>query len=133
MRRGAQDPNSFQNDEDYFDQPGFKSLLQLAQSSRVIVKLSGFYRASAESSNNYQDLAPLVRQLASQVRDQLLWGSDWPHTGEGGSRDHATALTQIEPFRDIDNEGILENLKGWIGDEDTWHKIMVDNPARLFE
>ena len=114
-------------------QPGFRSLLRLAKSSRVSIKVSGLYRASTLSETGYNDLAPIIRTLAEQVPDRLVWASDWPHTGEGKDRTAENALTMVEPFRVIDNLCILKNLREWIGSDENWHKMMVSNPETLYE
>ncbi|KAI0387233.1 hypothetical protein F5Y04DRAFT_98 [Hypomontagnella monticulosa] len=120
------------DDETALEQPGFKSLLKLAEQSRVYIKLSGFYRASALEETGYDDLAPIVRALVGRVSDRLLWASDWPHTGEGKTRKPENVLNAIEPFRTVDNLLILKNLRQWVGD-DSWHKLMVSNPRALYE
>lgn len=113
-------------------QPGFESLIQLAKASRVLIKISGFYRSSDETSTAFADMEPLVSKLARQVPDSLIWGSDWPHTGEGKNRLKGN-LSTIEPFRRIDNIAILRNLREWIEDEERWMKLMVHNSKLAFE
>jgi predicted TIM-barrel fold metal-dependent hydrolase len=112
-------------------QRGYGSLLQLVRRGKVIVKISGLYRASDSGDSGYADLAPIVSDLASEVPDQLVWASDWPHTGEGANR-AAAGIERIEPFRVIDNTGILCNLRSWVGNEESWIKMLVVNPARIY-
>ncbi|RAK79446.1 amidohydrolase 2 [Aspergillus fijiensis CBS 313.89] len=112
-------------------QPGLGSLLSLARQARVIIKISGLYRMSSETSSNYGDLQSIVKMLASEVPDQLIWGSDWPHTGEGHDRVGKTVDVK-EPFREIDNQGVLRNLSAWMG-PGAWQKMMVENPRRVYQ
>jgi predicted TIM-barrel fold metal-dependent hydrolase len=112
-------------------QRGYGSLLQLARRGKVIVKISGLYRASNSGESGYADLAPIVKDLASEVPDQLIWASDWPHTGEGANR-AAAGIESIEPFRAIDNPGILYNLRSWVGNEESWIKMLVVNPDHIY-
>jgi predicted TIM-barrel fold metal-dependent hydrolase len=42
------------------------------------IKLSGWYRL--QSKQPYADLIPVVRRVAQEFGDRLVWGSDWPHT-----------------------------------------------------
>lgn len=113
-------------------QPGFESLIQLARRSRVLIKISALYRSSNETTTAFADMEPLVRKLAQEVPDSLMWGSDWPHTGEGKDR-LKNDLSTIEPFRKIDNALILRNIRKWIEDEKTWMKLMVYNSKLAFE
>ncbi|KAI1762438.1 hypothetical protein GGR53DRAFT_418961 [Hypoxylon sp. FL1150] len=114
------------------EQPGFSSLLKLAEKSRVYIKLSGLYRASSSEETGYEDLAPIVRALAKRVPDRLVWASDWPHTGQGKDRKPENALNTTEPFRKIDNLLILKNLKQWVDGNGVWHKLMVPNPRAIY-
>lgn len=112
-------------------QPGFQSLVSLAQDSKVIIKISGLYRASKKGDTGYDDLESIIRALSNKVPHRLVWASDWPHTGEGSNRG-ARELDKIEGFRPVDNETILKNLREWIGDEGTWVNMMVHTPSNVY-
>jgi len=60
--------------------PGFDYLLTLGCTRQVWVKLSAAYRNGPGSRGNAiaQEALPLLRERFGL--DQLLWGSDWPHT-----------------------------------------------------
>ena len=60
--------------------------------------------------------------------DRIVWGSDWPHT-DNGKRDPAV----IEPFQPIDDGASLNRLAKWTGNATELQKILVDNPARLYQ
>lgn len=61
------------------DQPGFRTLLRLAETGRVYVKLSG-YAKFARTSYPFEDCWPYVRALAEAFTPQrCLWASDWPY------------------------------------------------------
>lgn len=111
-------------------QPGFESLLLLAKQSRVCVKISGLYRMSNETSSTYQDLQPIIQAFAQEIPGQIIWGSDWPHTGDGHAR-AKNSLAVKEPFRKIDNIAILEKLHNWMG-SDVYGKMLEKNPERLY-
>ncbi|CAI7665013.1 unnamed protein product [Penicillium viridicatum] len=112
-------------------QPGFKSLLSLAKQSRVVVKISGLYRMSSYVTATYSDLQPILETFAQETPEQLIWGSDWPHTGEGSNR-MERRLEVKEPFRIVDNPAILAQLYNWMG-SDVYRKMLVDNPRRLYQ
>ena len=67
-------------------QPGFNSLLSLASQSRVLVKVSGLYRVSSLNPSLFSDTKPVIQALAHHIPNQLIWGNDWPHTGDGSNR-----------------------------------------------
>jgi len=60
--------------------------------------------------------------------DRIVWGIDWPHPG-GDRRDP----TAIEPFRPEDDGKALNRLAEWIRNRTELQKILVDNPARLYQ
>lgn len=110
-------------------QPGYTSLIHLAKAGHVYIKVSGLYRVSNKAPG-FEDLQVIVHDLARQVPDQLLYASDWPHTGEAKdriSRPHDAP----ERFREIDDRLVISNLRAWVG-ESTWQKMCIDNPVRLF-
>ncbi|KAJ5380608.1 amidohydrolase 2 [Penicillium cataractarum] len=111
-------------------QPGFKSLLSLARNSQVIVKISGLYRMSTDISSNFEDLQPIIQKFAQEIPDQIIWGSDWPHTGDGHDRVNGS-LEVKEPFRVLDNLAILEKLHGWMG-SNVYDRMLVKNPGRIY-
>lgn len=117
---------------DPIKQPGFRSLVELAKRSKVIVKISGLYRLSNIKETAYHDLEPIIRTLADTVPDRLIYASDWPHTGDGADR-KVRKPGQIEQFRVIDNQRIVENLSQWVGSEDRWKQMMVITPAAVFK
>lgn len=112
-------------------QPGFNSLLSLADQSRVLVKVSGLYRVSGLSTSHFSDTKPAIQAFAHHIPNQLIWGSDWPHTGDGSNRVDRH-LNVKEPFRLIDSHAILQSIRDWVGDE-VWRMMLKDNPARVFQ
>lgn len=112
-------------------QPGFNSLMRLAKSGKVFIKTSAGYRSSKLIEGGYDDLEELIKTFAREIPDQLLWGSDWPHTGSSKDRP-SRGIEVIEPLRKVDNEAVLRNLRRWMGKE-AWIKMMVENPRRMFK
>lgn len=98
-------------------QPGFEFMRQRLAEGRIWVKLSGAYRASAEGPG-YAEVRAFHRALFAANAEQCLWGLDWPHA----------ALEAPMP-----NDGTLLDLfNDWTDDRTVRHRILVDNPARLF-
>jgi predicted TIM-barrel fold metal-dependent hydrolase len=107
-------------------QPGFDALLALLRSGKVYVKISAPYRISLEP--HYPDAAPLARAMIDANPERIVWGTDWPHPG-AAKRDPAV----IEPFRPEDDGEALNRLAGWTRNRAELQKILVDNPARLYQ
>ncbi len=111
-------------------QPGFAALLALLRGGRTWVKLSGADRI-AGSDETFAAAAPFARALIAARPDRLVWGSDWPHTGR---RDGSTPdVARILPNRALDEGKLLGLLAAWGADEAARRRILVDNPARLYE
>jgi predicted TIM-barrel fold metal-dependent hydrolase len=109
-------------------QAGFDSLLSAIASGRVYVKLSAPYRIS--KAPDYADVAVLARALIEANPERVLWGSDWPHPGWAlGGPPSATGIT---PFRQEDNRRALARGIAWAETPERVHKLLVDNPARLY-
>jgi predicted TIM-barrel fold metal-dependent hydrolase len=111
------------------DQPGWDVLLRLVESGKAYVKVSGHYRSSL-AAPAYADMAPYARALIAANADRIVWGTDWPHPAHAPSPDTAHELS---PSYDIDDGLALNQLGLWAPDAATRRKILVDNPARLYD
>jgi predicted TIM-barrel fold metal-dependent hydrolase len=109
-------------------QPGFDKLLALVASGRAYVKVSGHYRSSTRPPA-FDDVAPLARALIAANADRIVWGTDWPHPhhAEPGKEN------EITPSFDIDDGLALNQVGRWAPTAATRRKLLVDNPARLYE
>jgi predicted TIM-barrel fold metal-dependent hydrolase len=95
--------------------PGFKLMVDSANTGRVYVMLNSPYRTSVEGA---REAAPIL--LDAFGPDRLLWGSDWPHTN--------TTLDRVTTYPQM-----LASLAGWVPDTATRARILVDTPTRLFK
>jgi predicted TIM-barrel fold metal-dependent hydrolase len=111
------------------DQPGFTDLLQLVQSGKAYVKISGAYRASSLAPD-YGDAAPLARALIAANPDRILWGTDWPHPNSVTPAGQKP--TEVTPLLQIDDGRLLNQLPVWAPDAAIRKRILVENPARLY-
>ena len=100
-----------------------ESLVRLVRRGKAYVKLSAPHRFAA-------DPAPLARALAEANPDRVLWGTDWPHPGGAQGVRSSDA---IQPFDAVDDRGALRRLAEWFPDSNQRRKILVDNPARLYD
>jgi predicted TIM-barrel fold metal-dependent hydrolase len=110
-------------------QPGFDTLLSLVRSGIAYVKISGAYRAS-KNAPDYADVVPLAKALVAANPDRIVWGTDWPHPDS--TKVPGRANTDIAPYYPIDDGLLLNQLPSWVPDAAIRHKILVDNPARLY-
>jgi len=105
-------------------QPGFADLVALVKSGKAYVKIS----ISGGPRDNYGHFTPLAQMLIGANVDRILWGSNWPHpNGVDGS------TTKVTPLWQVDDALVLSLLPTWAPDAAVRKKILVDNPARLYE
>ncbi len=111
------------------DQPGFAALLGLVSAGHAYVKVSAAYRSS-DKAPAYDDVAPLARALIAANPERILWGTDWPHPHAASP---GAALDAITPSYDIDDGLALNQLRIWVPTATIRRKILVENPARLYD
>jgi predicted TIM-barrel fold metal-dependent hydrolase len=95
-------------------QPAFQALLRLVDSGRCWVKLSAPYRMDGAP---YPKVAPFARELVKRNPQRMLWGTDWPHPD--------VAVVPEDP-------GLLATMFDWVPDDKVRHRILVENPAKLY-
>jgi predicted TIM-barrel fold metal-dependent hydrolase len=104
------------------------ALCRLLESGNVWVKISGAYRIAADPNDAAID--PLARALCRANPERIVWGSDWPHTPKHDI--HTGGATEL-PFQAIDTRGLLHLLPRWLEDDALVKRVLVDNPARLYD
>ncbi len=110
--------------------PGFSDLLDLVRSGKAYVKISGAYRAS-RNGPDYADVIPLAQALIAANPDRIVWGTDWPHPD--AVTPPGRKVTDVNPLYQIDDGRLLNQLPVWAPDATVRRKILVDNPARLYD
>ena len=98
--------------------PAFAAVRRLLDGGTTWVKLSGVYMRSRDGAPDYTDTHALGRALLHHAPERLVWGSDWPHT--------------TEPVGSVDDADLLDVLATLCESEDTWSRVLVRNPARLY-
>jgi 2-pyrone-4,6-dicarboxylate lactonase len=98
-------------------QEPFRMLLDLMKKNELAwVKVSGPERISSTGAP-FRDAVPFARALIEAAPDRVLWGTDFPHPN----------------VRVMPNDGELVDLLPLMcPDEALRHKLLVDNPARLY-
>ncbi|MEC5406443.1 amidohydrolase family protein [Paraburkholderia sp. MPAMCS5] len=112
------------------EQAGMSALIGMMQSRKVFVKLSGPYQISLQKPG-YADTAAIGSTLVQAAPDQVIWGSDWPHTG-GSERPANAKPTDIEAFRSEDEGRNFALVKSWAPQAAQRHKLLVENATSLF-
>ncbi|RMX06502.1 2-pyrone-4,6-dicarboxylate hydrolase [Corticibacter populi] len=97
----------------------FDIVRRLLARERAWLKISGFYLDAPARDGSWPDALPIATAWIEAAPQRLVWGSDWPHITEGDARPDAAAL--------------LELLAAACGDRATLTRILVDNPARLYQ
>lgn len=94
-----------------------KGILNLVEKDKAWVKLTG-YRNSL-TGFPYADVAGLARIFVERAPERCVWGSDWPHTAVEG--------------RMVDDGELFDLLVDWAPDPAVRKRILVDNPAQLYD
>jgi 2-pyrone-4,6-dicarboxylate lactonase len=98
--------------------PPFQRLLELVREGNTWVKLSAPNRLGVGDVPPWPAVVPMARALIEANPDRMLWATDWPHPNKYGSQPNDADL--------------LEQLALWAPDEETRHRILVDNPTVLY-
>jgi predicted TIM-barrel fold metal-dependent hydrolase len=112
------------NEELGVQQPGFSDLVDLVRSGKAYVKIS----VTAGPRKNYGYFTPLAQMLIAANVDRIVWGTNWPHPNSANG-----STTKVTPLWDVDDGLVLNLLPTWAPDAGVRKKILVDNPARLYE
>ncbi|MDH6232213.1 2-pyrone-4,6-dicarboxylate lactonase [Mesorhizobium soli] len=107
---GGFDPRAGRNHKD------FQRLLGLLREGAVWVKLAICRRAIG---GDFEAIRPFHDDIVEAGCDHLVWASDFPFVQYPGK------LPSIEQLLDL--------FRLWVADETIAHKIMVENPARLYQ
>lgn len=106
-------------------QPGRKELFDLLANGKVWVKISGVYRFA-----ELPDLDSYARELIQAGPENVVWASDWPHTG-GPLKMVDGQL--ISSYRQVQIEDFIQKCFEWCdNDKRLIEKLFVDNPRRLW-
>lgn len=114
-------------------QPGYHEFMDLLRTGNVWTKLSGVYRF-----NSLPDLDEYVVKILQEAPDNVVWASDWPHSGGVGANP-AGDRNKIQDYRRIDDAAWIARCKNWCriasqdSEEDLVRKIWVENPRKLWQ
>ena len=100
------------------DDERFQVLLRLLDTGRCWVKLSAPYESAPDSSHEYAAVTRLVHALVDHAPERMLWATNWPHPGQ----------TDPPSLDDLSRLALA-----WMPDAAIRHRILVDNPAELYQ
>jgi 2-pyrone-4,6-dicarboxylate lactonase len=103
--------------QDGVNAPAFQALLRLVSRDNCYAKAMGPYFIS-KNSPLYPEVTPLARALVAAAPDRIVWGTDWPHPG----------ARELMP----EDHVLADLLAEWVPDAAQRHKVLVENPARLY-
>lgn len=98
--------------------PAADAMKRLLDTGRAWVKLSGLYFTSIAGFPDYEDVDELAFALVRHRPDRMLWGTDWPHSGE----------KEMKP----DDAKLLDQTARWSPCVADRQAMLVENPARLY-
>ena len=103
---------------DGLDQRPFQALIDLMKNDeKCWVKVCGAERVSTVGPP-FVDAVPFARRIVETAPDRVIWGTDWPHPN----------------VKAMPNDGDLVDLIPlFMPEPDLQKRVLVDNPARLFE
>lgn len=100
--------------------PAFDLMRDLCAAGKAWVKLSGAYLDSTVgAAGGYRDTDAVAQAWLAACPERLVWGSDWPHS--------------TEPLAKPNDADLFDLLARWIPDEATRHRVLVANPAALYD
>ena len=109
-------------------QPGYTQYMDLLSKKQIWVKLSGIYRFS-----QLPEMDSYIREILQIAPTQVVWASDWPHTG-GVTANPQGDRQAVQEYRKFDVPAFIAQCKEWcVQDEALIQKIFVDNPRRLWQ
>jgi predicted TIM-barrel fold metal-dependent hydrolase len=104
---------------DGINHPLFGQVHKLIDKGRTWVKLSGAYADTKVGPPTYADSTAVAQAYAKAAPERCVWGSDWPHPGE----------REKKP----DDAVLFDLLLAWAPEETVRHRILVENPAILYD
>jgi len=100
--------------------PVFALMRRLLDKGNSWVKLSGAYIDTQVGPPTYADSGAVVKAFLQAAPERMVWGSDWPHPGKPADQ---------KP----DDAQLFDLLTEWIGDASARHRVLVENPADLYD
>lgn len=98
--------------------PAFPLIRKLVDKGRTWVKLSVTFDNTKDGPPTYADVNKVAQAYVQAAPERMVWGSNWPHPTETNKPDDAM---------------LFDLLTQWAPREATRHRILVENPATLYD
>jgi predicted TIM-barrel fold metal-dependent hydrolase len=98
--------------------PVYPLIRKLVDKGRTWVKLSVTYDNTKDGPPTYADLNKVGQSYVQAAPERMVWGSNWPHPNETNKPDDAI---------------LFDLLSQWAPSEATRNRILVENPATLYD
>jgi predicted TIM-barrel fold metal-dependent hydrolase len=100
------------------EHPSHAIIRDLVDKGRAWVKLSGAYSNTKIGPPDYPDATKIAQTFVKAAPERLVWGSDWPHPTETGTKP--------------DDAVLFDLMTVWAPDEKIRNRILVNNPETLY-
>jgi D-galactarolactone isomerase len=100
--------------------PSYQLVRRLIDKGNTWVKLSGAYADTKSGPPEYADRLAVAQGYARAAPERVVWGSDWPHPTEAVDKKPNDAV-------------LFDLLAVWVPDTAARHKVLVENPAALYD
>lgn len=101
----------------------------LLSSGKGWVKISGTYRLDHPDAT--KEIKALARDLYAANPEHIVWGSDWPHAPHHNNV--GLENPPIRPFQKLDDAALLDTIRQWFDDPADRERVLVSNPAVLYD
>ena len=99
--------------------PAYAALRRFIDAGKTWVKLSSPDSNSKSGPPGYEDRVAIARALVTAAPERCVWASNWPFPSNSpASRPDAVLMLDI--------------VKSWAPDEKLRHRVLVENPERLY-
>lgn len=102
------------------DGPEIAAVKRLIDGGNCWFKFAGAYESSKVGGPDFADVAALSRAIAAHAPERIVWGSNWPHNLAKTNADYP------------DDAELTDTVLGWLPDAGARHRVLVENPERLF-
>lgn len=93
--------------------PAYQLIRRLLDKGTAWIKLTSVVYSESEVAS----VGETARAYIQAAPERMLWGSDWPH----GDREEMPG-----------DKALFDRLAEWAPDEQTWQRILVENPETLY-
>lgn len=108
---------------DGMNSAGYRTVRKLLDTGRAWVKVSGVSIDSKMGPPDYPDSSAIAKSYIAAAPERCLWASNWPMPGVTAGP-NPQARPDVLPFLDL--------FGRWVPDAALRHRILVENPEKLY-